>query len=478
MGGTTKRRGVSSLSAFVVVATAVFAALGIALVERETVFEAAVAIRVVSTPATGPITKLSQREIRAALFGLFDATPQDELDKHSPAGAAEAGTDVPAAGEIDGSSIAATRDRNMCLVAIRSGDGQQLAERLNDAARRFVELRNAAAAASVEAELETFRQRTTTRREERDAAARTLAELEGHGDPQTQGSPGAEANAAKAREVAPSRTQENGRALNPQWVLLRDEVSLLEGKLAELRGRFTEQHPEVQHAAAALVERTAQFKTKPQYADGGQPLGDTSLMPAENAASPDPPVAPPYAKSAVETIREHVPVQEARDKLAEADAALNGAWTAEKAATQRQIELAANGPWRFEPAETVRAIAGGTTRAPWLAIFGVALGAGLAASMLARGIAPLIGSPEDAVAALGVRVVGIVRTDDPLAPPPADPGVVSARWLVRAGVASLATIAAVAALAANVNEIGVEEIHREPTLLLSVSRDWLVQRLG
>lgn len=503
MGARARRRGVSPFLAFAVVAAAAFAVLGIALVERETAYEATVAIRVVSTPTIEPITKLSPREIRAALFGLFEARPQDELAKHSPAGAAEAGTEVPAEGEIDGLAVSSTRDRNVCLVAIRSGDADQLAERLGDAARRFVELRNAAAAASVEAELATLRQRTTARGDERDAAARALAELERRREEgQTQNehgraTPVAPLSGANEPEKASEHVEQpSTRALNPQWVLLRDEVSLLEGRLAELRGRFTEQHPEVRHAATALADRTTQFKATPQHADGEPETSERAAVPAgrahpdavaaphapSNAPSDVPSLAPPLAPAnderAADSARDLALVQEARDTLAAADGALEQAWKAEQAAAQRQVELAANGPWRFEPAGAVRTVASGATQAPWFLILGASLAAGLAASALARGVAPVIESPEDAVAALGVRVAGIVRTDDPLPPLADDPGVVSARWLTRAGAALLAGVAAIAALAASANGVGVEDVRRDPTLLVSLAHEWLADRLG
>lgn len=492
----THRRGVSLLVAFAVVALAVFAVLGIALVdselvEREFVHEAAVTIRVVSTPTTEPITKLSPREVRAAVFGLLEHTPADALTENSPAGAADAGTNVPAEGELS-SSFAMTRDQNACLIAVRSANPDRLAERVNDAARRFVELRNAAAANSAESDLTALRKATATRRNERDALAQALVQLERQQQPAAAPSPVAEpsptvpADRAIAPGATPRPSQAPERAFNPQWVSLRDEVAQLEARLAELRNRFTDEHPEVQHAAVALAERTRVFESTPQYIGSAEPAVPSELATEtlESPAFAAPGIAPaasplnaPQTDAIAHAPSNRAELEAARVKLAAADAALDDAWNAENAASRRQIELAANGPWRFDAAESVSTSADGTANAPWLLIAAISVAAGIAASVLARGLRPVIETVDSAATVLGVQVIGVVKTESPLPPRPADPGHVSARWLVRASTAVLFTATGIASIAVTASNLSLTEVGRDPSILLSASRDWLATRI-
>jgi hypothetical protein len=414
---------------------------------------------------------------------LFDQTPGDALAEHSPAGAAEAGTDVPAEGELS-SKIAMTRDDNACLIAIRSADSHRLAERLNDAARRFVDLRNAAAANSAESELTALRNATALLRTERDAIAQSLLELERQSQPESDPLPVAP---PVATPQPVRKLQSPERAFNPDWVSLRDEVAQLEARLGELRNRYTEEHPEVQHAAVALAERTKTFENTPQYTGNAEPAIPTESAPeapesptfaAPGNAPSGSPLNPPQPDAIAQAPSNRAELEAARAKLAAADAALDEAWNAENAAARRQVELAANGPWRFDAAEFVRASAGGAAKAPWLSIAAISFAAGFAASVLARGLRRVIHTVDDAATVLGVPVIGVVKTESPLPPQPADPGIVSARWIVRASTAVLVTAAGLATIAVTASNFGLSEISRDPTILLSASRDWLAQRLG
>lgn len=465
------RRGVSPSVAFTVVALAAFVALGVAFARRDTLFEASAVVEV-ATDNPLATTNVTTREAGDAIAKHFQHTETRSVGSES------------CQIEKDATWILGpSRKEKFCVVVARSPDAHRLAERLNDAVGRFVDQRNASAIRRAEQQHAALRKTTLERRKAAAAAEQRLWQLEMPAIRAAAAAAAENAEASSASDSPPRAAQTEPAAapsrqppptLNPQWVLLRDEVSLLEGELAALRGRFTEQHPEVQHAIAVLAERQSQFASTPRHVDG---QSDTVTSPPAPAA---PPLVAPQSENFVETPSPPRPeeLEAARSALAEANARLDDAQAAENLAARRQQELAANPPWRYEAADAVRPLAGDSASAPWLAILVGSVVAGLAAALLARGLRRIIDSPADAVAALGVNVIGLVRTEAPLPPRPADPGVVSARWLVRGGVTLLAAFAVVAYLAATASRLDLAAVSRDPASLFGLSRDWLAQRIG
>jgi hypothetical protein len=464
-GRTSRGRGVSPVVAFLVVATSVAAVLAVALSERQEGYEASAVIRLANSSAADTITTPSEHAIREAFARQYTAATVDDSNEEI-VGSAESSSN-----KLGGSKHV--------VIAVRSADHGSLPARLNNAARQVVDAQNAAVAAEMTAQLQALKQQVATRRDEHASAAKTLEDLEirmGSSEQSVKG------NVTSGTTTTPetNNTRENAREVNPQWVLLRDEVAALEAKVSELRGRFTEQHPEVHHAVMAFAERSSTFEATPQYLGAvDAPQDDSNSDDSHTIASPEnPPLLAPQSDAVADAAPDRAEVETARAKVATASEALDKSWAAEKAAEQRQIELAAVGPWRFDAADSVRTVASGATQTPWLIVLGASLSAGLVVSLLARGMSPVIQSREDAVAALGLQVVGMVRTEDPAPPLPSDRGVVSAQWLTGAGVVAIGAVVVIAAFAANGNGIGLEELRRDPAVLLSLSRDWLAERLG
>ncbi len=473
-----QRRGASPTVAFFVVALAALAVMGIAFARRDVVFESTVVLKVIAEPSDATV-KFAVSDARAAVRDSFERSDPDAPKEAMP-------TDEDAAW-----IVGPTRNERFCVVAVRSTNAHRLAERLDAAARQFVDQRNAVAAERAERELTALRKQTTEHREESAAAAKRLVELErrtsdGPVEPASDFATAPHTPESIPKAAPSSQPQ---RTFDPRWVLLRDEVALLEGELAALRGRYTEQHPEIQHALVVLADRKAKWSATAQYVDGGgvddaTPIAPPLIAPqSDNVADarpdaiepdeiePDGPTTPSRAELADE-------VEAAKSTIAAANARLDNALAAEDAAARKLVKLAASGPWRHEVGTSIRAANGDAAESPWLPILATALAAGFVASLLARGIQRIIESPTDAVAALGVNVVGIVSTDTPPRPRGFDPGVAGARWLVRAAVAVLIAVAAVAYMAMSANDVDVKAVSRHPLTVLSLSRDWLAARFG
>jgi hypothetical protein len=473
---------VRPLVAWGVTAAAVFALLAICTAQRASSYRAATTISL--APGGLPATSIPAREQLAA--AIREAFLQPAVT--SPSDIAPDGLRDSAIGQ-DALQVTESAWSTPTAPAfhVQSGgsDRDALLAWLNRGAADFVARRNDEAKARLADDLDAQRAKSRSAWHEREALAREVQALE----TQTAAEPApAPAAGAKPPTLQPPQASETlddkphaSLIANPAWAAANAEVRRLEAEIATLGQRWTEEHPEMKHAALLLADAKKKLDETPALINSdsnGVAAAPTKGAPAVAPPKPEiklntPDAAATAEQEATTNAALAAELHAKREALSAANRTLDAALAREAEIVRAQTALAADLPWRVEPALSATAVPSGATHAPWFMLLPLAVALGGVAAWLAHGLRPMIDSPEEATALLGVPVVGVIPGDGSGEAYAEDPGYVAARWMTRAAVAVGVLVVALTVVAFARDASAATRLPDDPLSVFAMPREML-----